>query len=142
MVGAYTRKVLSCLVKSKICKICHLWECTGLPVPAHLCVKNSEGSSKGVEAYMVLELTIQAKCQCGFLVSFIIADDDSLMRAILKHSYKHLSAMMPGFVWSHVIPKEDGRLGAKLQDTAASRHHFPALTSRPHLLTYTLFYSK
>eukprot|EP00957_Ditylum_brightwellii_P129607 9886364-Ditylum_brightwellii.AAC.1 len=24
---------------------------------------------------------------------------------------------MPGFVWPHTTPKEDGKLGAKLQDT-------------------------
>eukprot|EP00957_Ditylum_brightwellii_P139247 10612859-Ditylum_brightwellii.AAC.1 len=66
---------------------------------------------------MALELTIQAKHQRGFIVGFIIADDDSLMRATLKHSYKHLSATMSGFVWHRATPKEDGRLGAKLQDT-------------------------
>ena len=70
-----------------------------------------------MEATMALELTIQAKHQRGFIVGFIVADDDSLMRATLKHSYEHLSAMMPVFVWPHATPKVDGRLGAKLQDT-------------------------
>ena len=117
MVGTYTRKVLSCLVKSKMCKICNLAENKKLPAPVHVCVKNYEGSSKGMEATMVLELTIQAKRQCRFIVGFIVADDDSLMRATLKHSYKHLSATKPGFVWPCATPKQDGRLGAKLQDT-------------------------
>eukprot|EP00957_Ditylum_brightwellii_P133731 10196576-Ditylum_brightwellii.AAC.1 len=66
---------------------------------------------------MALELTIQAKRQCRFIVDFIVADDDSSMRATLKHSYEHLSATMPGFVWPCATPKKDGRLGAKLRDT-------------------------
>jgi hypothetical protein len=70
-----------------------------------------------MEATMALELIIQAKCQHGFIVGFIIADDDSSMRATLKHSYKHLSATMPGFVWPCATPKEVGKLGAKLRDT-------------------------
>jgi hypothetical protein len=116
MFGAYTRKVLSCLVKSKMCKICNLAENNKLPAPVHVCVKNYEGSSKGMEETMALELKIQAKRQRGFIVGFIIVDDDSLMRATLKHPYKHLSATMQGFVWPHATPKEDGKLGAKPQD--------------------------
>eukprot|EP00957_Ditylum_brightwellii_P047445 3603918-Ditylum_brightwellii.AAC.1 len=59
-----------------------------------------------MEATMVLELTIQAKRQRGSIVGFIVADDDSLMRATLKYSYKHLSAMMPGFVWPCATPRK------------------------------------
>eukprot|EP00957_Ditylum_brightwellii_P086400 6574012-Ditylum_brightwellii.AAC.1 len=70
-----------------------------------------------MEATMVLELTIQAQRQCGFIVCFILADDDSLIGATLNHSYEHLSEMMPGFVWPRATPKEDSKLGAKLQDT-------------------------
>eukprot|EP00957_Ditylum_brightwellii_P092155 7016042-Ditylum_brightwellii.AAC.1 len=55
----------------------------------------------------------EARC----IVGFIVADDDSSMRAILCHSYEHLSAMMPGFVWPHAVPKENGKLGPKLGDT-------------------------
>eukprot|EP00957_Ditylum_brightwellii_P049044 3721166-Ditylum_brightwellii.AAC.1 len=117
MVGTYTRKVLSCLANSKACKMCNLWESKELPAPARVCVRNYKGSSKGMEATMVLELTIQAKYQHRFIVGVIVTDDDSLMRAALKPSYKHLSAMMPGFVQPHATPKEDGKLGAKLQDT-------------------------
>eukprot|EP00957_Ditylum_brightwellii_P005353 408471-Ditylum_brightwellii.AAC.1 len=100
-----------------MCKICNLAETNKLPAPVHVCVKNYEGSSKGMDATMALELTIQAKRQCGFIVDFIVADDDSSMRATLKRSYEHLSATMPGFVWSRATPKEDVRLGAKLRDT-------------------------
>eukprot|EP00957_Ditylum_brightwellii_P011525 872006-Ditylum_brightwellii.AAC.1 len=78
-----------------MCKICNLAENNKLPAPVHVCVKNYEGSSKRMEATMTLELTIQVKRQCGFIVGFIVADDDSSMRATLKHSYKHLSATMP-----------------------------------------------
>eukprot|EP00957_Ditylum_brightwellii_P117731 8981511-Ditylum_brightwellii.AAC.1 len=39
------------------------------------------------------------------------------MRALLCHSYEHLSVTIPGFIWPHVTPKEDGKLGQKLRDT-------------------------
>eukprot|EP00957_Ditylum_brightwellii_P010125 764952-Ditylum_brightwellii.AAC.1 len=70
-----------------------------------------------MEAQMVLELTIQAKCYCGLIIGFIVVDDDSSMRATIKHLYKHLSATIPGFVWPCATPKEDVTLGAKLQET-------------------------
>jgi hypothetical protein len=50
MIGTYTKKVLSSLVKSKICKIYNLWESKELPAPVHLCLKKYKGSRKGVEA--------------------------------------------------------------------------------------------
>eukprot|EP00957_Ditylum_brightwellii_P015479 1165266-Ditylum_brightwellii.AAC.1 len=98
-------------------KISNLWQSKELPAPAHVCVRSYKGSSKGMEVTLALELTIQAKHQCGFIVCFIVTDDDTLMRATLKHSYEHLSAMVPGFVWPCATPKEDGKVGAKLQDT-------------------------
>eukprot|EP00957_Ditylum_brightwellii_P140741 10721377-Ditylum_brightwellii.AAC.1 len=68
MVGAYTRKVLSCLFESRMYKIFNLWESEELPAPAHVYVRNYKGGSKGMETTMVLELTIQAKRQCGLIV--------------------------------------------------------------------------
>eukprot|EP00957_Ditylum_brightwellii_P070308 5341398-Ditylum_brightwellii.AAC.1 len=70
-----------------------------------------------MEMQMPLELTVEAKRKCWFIVGFIIADDDSSVRALLCYSYEHLSAMMSGFVWPHATSKEDGKLGPKLRDT-------------------------
>eukprot|EP00957_Ditylum_brightwellii_P147326 11218404-Ditylum_brightwellii.AAC.1 len=58
-----------------------------------------------------------SKKKHGFIVGFIVADDDSSTSTLLCHSYEHLSTLMPGFVWPHVTPKEDGKLGPKLRDT-------------------------
>eukprot|EP00957_Ditylum_brightwellii_P081396 6191169-Ditylum_brightwellii.AAC.1 len=117
MIGTYTRMVLTHLVKSKRCGICNLYGKTGLPVPVHECVCNYKESSKGMETQMTLELTVEAKRRCGLIVGFIVADDDSSMRALLCHSYEHLSATMPEFAWPHAAPKEDGKLGPQLRDT-------------------------
>eukprot|EP00957_Ditylum_brightwellii_P012485 944098-Ditylum_brightwellii.AAC.1 len=65
--------------------------------------KITRGAAK-VEAQMVLELTVEAKRKCGFIVGFIVADDNSSMRVLLRHSYEHLSAMMSGFVWPSAAP--------------------------------------
>eukprot|EP00957_Ditylum_brightwellii_P057633 4370370-Ditylum_brightwellii.AAC.1 len=70
-----------------------------------------------MEVQMALELTVEAKRKCRFIVGFIVVDDDFSMRALLHHSYEHLSATMPGFVWARAAPKEDGKLGVKLRDT-------------------------
>eukprot|EP00957_Ditylum_brightwellii_P203335 15334192-Ditylum_brightwellii.AAC.1 len=76
-------------------KIYNLWESKELPVSVHVCVRNYKGNSKDIEAQMALDLIIQAKYQHGFIVGFIIADDDSLMKPPLKHSYKHMTATIP-----------------------------------------------
>eukprot|EP00957_Ditylum_brightwellii_P191701 14593762-Ditylum_brightwellii.AAC.1 len=117
MIGAYTRMVLAHSVKTNHCGVCHLYEKQDLPVPVYKCVCNCKGSSKEVEAQMVLELTVEAKRKYRFIVSFIVANDNSSIRALLYHSYEHLLATMTEFVWSHAAPKEDSKLGPKLRDT-------------------------
>eukprot|EP00957_Ditylum_brightwellii_P013275 1001289-Ditylum_brightwellii.AAC.1 len=62
---------------------------------AYMQGRSYKGSRKGIEATMLLEPTIHAKRQRRFIVGFIVTDDDSSMRATLKHSYKHLLVTMP-----------------------------------------------
>eukprot|EP00957_Ditylum_brightwellii_P017461 1314713-Ditylum_brightwellii.AAC.1 len=63
-----------------------------------------------MEVQMVLESIVEATRICGFIVGFIIADDDSSMRALLHHSYEHLSATIPGFLWPRATSEEDVKL--------------------------------
>eukprot|EP00957_Ditylum_brightwellii_P016339 1228251-Ditylum_brightwellii.AAC.1 len=69
-----------------------------------------------MEAFAVLELVKKAYFDRGFIVGFIIADDDSSMKALLYHSYEERQANEENFLWPQV-PSKDGRLGAKLRDT-------------------------
>eukprot|EP00957_Ditylum_brightwellii_P016667 1253018-Ditylum_brightwellii.AAC.1 len=46
------------------------------------CLHNYNGSSKGMEAHTLLELTKDAKLCRGFIVRCIAADDNSSMKAL------------------------------------------------------------
>eukprot|EP00957_Ditylum_brightwellii_P085184 6478560-Ditylum_brightwellii.AAC.1 len=79
-------------------------------------MNNYEGSSKGIEEYAALELVKQAYCKRGVIAGFIIADNDSSMKALLRHSYEDSQANDASFVWPQK-PSITGKLGAKLSDT-------------------------
>ena len=117
MVGARCRKVLACLVCSKLCAICEGAKRLNKEPAAHKCVKNYEGSSKGMEAHAALELVKHAKRHRGFIVGCVVADDDSSMKALLRHSYTELVANNLGYKWPRLCPKKPGTLGVKLRDT-------------------------
>ena len=83
----------------------------------HECVQNYDGSSKGMEAHAALELTKEAKIRRGFIVGCIVADDDSSMKALVRHSYTERQANDPNYKWPRLRPKKPGTLGSKLRDT-------------------------
>ena len=82
-IGVHTRKPIYLEVLSKICSGCK----KGLNVDEHKCVKNYDGSSKGMEAHacrIMLEKFYnnnKGVCYIGALVS----DDDSSMKAHCQH---------------------------------------------------------
>ena len=78
-----------------------------------------------MEAEMVLEMTIDAERKKRFLVGCIIADDDSSMRAKLRHSYEALQNTVPGYVWPRAPPNKEGKLGPKLRNTGKLPLHLP-----------------
>eukprot|EP00957_Ditylum_brightwellii_P015002 1130877-Ditylum_brightwellii.AAC.1 len=53
----------------------------------HYCPKNCKGSIKGIEAHAALLLT-QSLCEKGVCVQKVVADYDSLMKAVMRHSYE------------------------------------------------------
>eukprot|EP00957_Ditylum_brightwellii_P133801 10201903-Ditylum_brightwellii.AAC.1 len=69
-------------------------------------MKSYSGSSKGMEADMLLEMTIEAYRKKRFIVGCVVANDDSLMRAALRHSYKEQQQTTPVFVWPREPPEE------------------------------------
>ena len=62
------------------------------PVSKHKCPKNYEGPSKSMEVQAILELTIEAWESGIYAIGTIVSDDDTTMKAQLKHSYKQLIA--------------------------------------------------
>eukprot|EP00957_Ditylum_brightwellii_P150240 11441298-Ditylum_brightwellii.AAC.1 len=67
-----------------------------------------------METHTVLELVKHAKRRRGFIVGCIIANDDSSMKALLRHSYTELTANGLDYKWPRLCPKKPGTLGVKL----------------------------
>eukprot|EP00957_Ditylum_brightwellii_P193640 14745871-Ditylum_brightwellii.AAC.1 len=63
-----------------MCGICVSAKRLGKEPGGHDCCKNYKGSSKGMEAFAALELVTKAFCDRGFIVGFIVADNDSSMK--------------------------------------------------------------
>ena len=55
MIGAESRKVIHCVVTSKMCATCQSAESNGTVAKEHKCPKNYSGSSKAMEADAALE---------------------------------------------------------------------------------------
>ena len=54
----------------------------------HECPKNFEGSSESMEASAVLKMVEDAFYNRFFIIDVIVSNDDSTMRAVLKHPSK------------------------------------------------------
>ena len=85
-IGVRSGKVVAMIVYSKKCTTCDIALAMGEePMDHDDCVRNYKtGSSKAMEATAALELIINLDGQ-GISVEFIVSDDDSTMRAHLKH---------------------------------------------------------
>ena len=99
MSGARARKMLACMICCKLCSVCTVAEKVGKEPEEHECCKNYKGSSKGMEAFAALELVKKAYFDRGFIVGFIVAGDDSSMKALLHHSYEERQAHKENFLW-------------------------------------------
>ena len=86
IIGLYTRKVIGSHVYCKVCRICQMARVKGKEVQTHNCAQNysSEKSSKSMESDAILHIC-KNSVNRGFIIGTIISDDDSNMRATLKH---------------------------------------------------------
>ena len=85
-VGAYNKKILMSHIYSRRCRICEIAKRKFTPVRKHDCIQNwaSDAPSKNMEAAAILHMAINCVF-LGFIMGSIISDDDSVMRAHLKH---------------------------------------------------------
>ncbi|XP_071141460.1 uncharacterized protein [Mytilus edulis] len=94
MVGPETGKILNYSVRSKDCRVCSRAESRNESPREHACYRNWEGSSKGMEADMVIEMVkdVQSK---GCTVDALVGDEDSTtigqVRAIISNSIEKIS---------------------------------------------------
>jgi len=90
LVGGLTKKIVGFKVMSKHCNECNAWTNNDLPVPPHDCTKNHVGTSKSMETEAIFRLVTEAYFNRCFCISVIISDDDSTMKANLRHSWREL----------------------------------------------------
>ena len=70
---------------SKACRKCYSAEKKGEEAEEHEFPKNFKGSSKSMEASYILKMVEYAYYNRFFIMDVIVSDNDSTMRAVLKH---------------------------------------------------------
>ncbi|XP_063448459.1 uncharacterized protein LOC134727990 [Mytilus trossulus] len=94
MIGPETGKIINYSVRSKECRVCSRAESRNESPRKHACYRNWEGSSKGMEADMVIEMVkdVQSK---GCTVAALVGDEDSTtigrVRANISNSIEKIS---------------------------------------------------
>jgi len=120
-VDCLTRKPIAMCVKAKNCRRCTFWRKKNgdnTPPPAHKCVVNHVGSSGSMEPSAVLDMCVHSFNNKRVNTNLIVTDDDSTIKAKLKHSNadhmaKHNLTRAPTTINSNgnVVPRPDhGRL--------------------------------
>jgi len=96
-IGCLSNKILNVVVSSKICRLCSIARENGEEPPEHVCPQNYEGSSKAMEADAALTLykDIYNKSGKRIHLQAVVADDDSSMRALLKHRCNNPKGRLP-----------------------------------------------
>ncbi|CAC5374155.1 unnamed protein product [Mytilus coruscus] len=89
MIGTMTGKVIDFSHRSRNCKVCEYHMGRKETVPSHDCSINWQGTSKGMEPDMALEMTHNLKDN-GCPIHVLHADNDSTTTARLKVDFKEL----------------------------------------------------
>ena len=88
LLGGYTKKVMMSKIYCRKCRYCDSASRRNVEAKAHDCVKNypSDKSSKSMEAAAILQMVSESVVSRKFVVKSITSDDDSVMRAHLRHN--------------------------------------------------------
>ena len=88
IIGGRIKEIIGTVLYSKACQKCDAAKKRGEESEEHKCPKNFEGSSKSMEASTILNMVEDAFYNRFFIIDVIVSNDDSTMRAVLKHPYK------------------------------------------------------
>ena len=122
VLGGINKKILNHRCLSKCCRICDKVEHTNELMTPHECPKNHNGSSKSMETEAIFRMVKEGFYQQGYSISTIISDDDSTMKANLKHSFKSKieAGLMREEDWprtkNNVKKKDNGRLPLDIEE--------------------------
>ena len=87
-IGARSKGIIGMVLYSKACWKCDDADKRGEEAEGHECPNNFEGSSKSMEASVILKMVENAFLNCFFVIDIIVSDNDRTMRAVLKHPSK------------------------------------------------------
>ena len=84
-------------MSSKLCTQCTIAESNGEEPHSHVCPRNYNGSSKGMESDAALHLykRLLQDNDKKVVLKAIVADDDSSMRALLRHPHNNPKGKLP-----------------------------------------------
>ena len=96
-IGCLSKKIVAAIVSSKIYTQCTVAESNGEEPPSHVCPRNYDGSSKGMESDAALHLYKRLLIGTNKKVALkaIVADGDSSMRALLRHPDNNPKGKLP-----------------------------------------------
>ena len=85
IIGQETGQIIGSHLFCKECRVCNIAALKKESPRKYVCMKNYEGASKSMESDAILKLCIDAPKK-GYYIGTIISDDDTNMRAHLKHA--------------------------------------------------------
>ena len=88
VVGGLTKKIMNHRCLSKCCSTCDKAKKKNVTPKQHECPRNHDGSSKSMETEAIFRMVKDACYQKNYTIATIISDDDSTMKANLRHSLK------------------------------------------------------
>ena len=91
MCGCRSGIIVSAVIIAKECRLCSYYEAQSKEPPSHDYPRNYSTSSKAMESDAALSLYKAIFCDSKNIIALrsIVSDDDSTMRALLKHPGNH-----------------------------------------------------
>jgi len=90
-IGCLSQKIITTIVTAKQCRTCSSHEIKRIESPEHNYPKQYTVSSKATEANAVMSIyeDLYSDSKKNIALQYIVSDDDSSVRALLKHGCNH-----------------------------------------------------
>ena len=108
MCGCRSGMIVSAIITAKECRLCSYYEPQSKEPPNHDCPRKFTGSSKAMESDAALPLyeSMFYDSKKKIASRSIVSDDDSTMRALLKHPSNHRSSHRTKVIAKYIFALE------------------------------------